>query len=274
MACCYCCFRTCGNLIKSSHFFSLPSLPSSLARSFKKVSTGPAQHNHQYDEDTNGPHEHVNPHKGSIRETWKIITRNSGERSHLTSDGSLFSLPKMTPLMNAKRHFHQFVCRSKSTFSQESGPTLPKPPNVDQGILRDPTTTPEESQTFTYLLVGGAGVVGAMAAKSTVMNFLSTLSASGDVLALAQVEMDLSSIPEGKSVVIKWRGKPIFIRHRTPAEIEAAQNTDISHLRDPQNDSDRVKKPEWLVMLGICTHLGCVPNSDSGDYGGWYCPCQ
>lgn len=260
------------NLIKTSELFSFSKLPNSLARSFAKVPAGPASHNHHHDEDSNGPHDHVNEHKGGVRETSKIIQSGSGLRGIGASQGALFQLPSTASIF--KRFFYSQVKREKSTFSSEIGSGIPKPPPVDQAILKEPGTTLEDSQTFTYLMVGGAGVVGAMAAKSTVMNFLSSLSASGDVLAMAQVEMDLSSIPEGKSVVIKWRGKPIFIRHRTPAEIEAARNTDISHLRDPQADSDRVQKPEWLVMLGICTHLGCVPNSDSGDYGGWYCPCQ
>lgn len=131
-----------------------------------------------------------------------------------------------------------------------------------------------DNKPFTYFVVGATGVLGAMAAKSTVMNFLSSLSASGDVLALAQVEVDLNAIPEGKSVVIKWRGKPVFIRHRTPHEIEVANSVDLTQLRDPEPDSARTKKPEWIVMMGVCTHLGCVPVADSGDYGGWYCPCQ
>jgi len=130
------------------------------------------------------------------------------------------------------------------------------------------------NKPFTYFVVGATGVLTGMAAKSTAMNFLSTLSASGDVLALAQVEVDLASIPEGKSVVIKWRGKPVFIRHRTQDEIQQAQAVDVSQLRDPQTDADRTKKPEWIVMMGVCTHLGCVPVADSGDFGGWYCPCQ
>ena len=251
--------------------FSFSKLPSSLSRSFAKICSGPVRHEHGYVEDTNGPHEHVNEHKGRVTETFELIQRGSGTRAAMTSGGRLFELSSAIP-RGFKRFYH--AKREKSTFSLETGAGIPSPPVVDPAILKDPSTTFEESQTFTYLMVGGAGVVGAMAAKSTVMNFLSSLSASGDVLAMAQVEMDLSSIPEGKSVVVKWRGKPIFIRHRTPAEIETAQKTDISHLRDPQKDSDRVQKPEWLVMLGICTHLGCVPNSDSGDYGGWYCPCQ
>ncbi|KAG7107571.1 Cytochrome b-c1 complex subunit Rieske like protein [Verticillium longisporum] len=106
------------------------------------------------------------------------------------------------------------------------------------------------------------------------LQFLVNMSASADVLAMAKVEVDLSAIPEGKNVVIKWRGKPVFVRHRTQAEIDEANKINVASLRDPQNDSDRVKQPEWLVMLGVCTHLGCVPIGEAGDYGGWFCPCH
>ena len=100
------------------------------------------------------------------------------------------------------------------------------------------------------------------------------MSASADVLAQAKVEVDLAAIPEGKNVIIKWRGKPVFIRHRTADEIAEAEKVDWQKLRDPQPDEDRVKKPEWLVMLGVCTHLGCVPIGEAGDFGGWFCPCH
>lgn len=129
------------------------------------------------------------------------------------------------------------------------------------------------------------------------IEFLKNMAASADVLAMAKVEVDLAAIPEGKNVIIKWRGKPVFIRHRTAAEIEEANKVNIASLRDPQADEDRVKKPEWLVMLGtvlqlnprsksavrliyyggslgVCTHLGCVPIGEAGDYGGWFCPCH
>lgn len=104
--------------------------------------------------------------------------------------------------------------------------------------------------------------------------FLVNMSASADVLAMAKVEVDLTTIPEGKNVIIKWRGKPVFIRHRTGREIDEANKIDVASLRDPEADSDRVKKPEWLVMLGVCTHLGCVPIGEAGDFGGWFCPCH
>ncbi|KAI9293208.1 ubiquinol-cytochrome c r [Neoconidiobolus thromboides FSU 785] len=130
------------------------------------------------------------------------------------------------------------------------------------------------NRTFSYFMVGSTGVLAAAAAKNTVQDFLANMAASADVLALAKVEIDMNAIPEGKNLVIKWRGKPVFIRHRTADEIEDANNIDVSTLRDPQSDADRAKRPEWLVMLGICTHLGCVPLGEAGDFGGWYCPCH
>ncbi|KAF6234042.1 hypothetical protein HO173_007872 [Letharia columbiana] len=130
------------------------------------------------------------------------------------------------------------------------------------------------NKTFQYFMVGGMGLLAAAGAKATVQDFLVNMSASADVLAQAKVEIDLAAIPEGKNVIIKWRGKPVFIRHRTADEIKAAEDTKWESLRDPQPDSDRVKKPEWLIMLGVCTHLGCVPIGESGDFGGWFCPCH
>jgi len=129
-------------------------------------------------------------------------------------------------------------------------------------------------QTFSYLIVGSGAVAGAYAAKSVVGEFVSSMSASADVLALAKIEVKLSDIPEGKNVTFKWRGKPLFIRHRTAAEIESERNVDMSTLRDPQHDSDRTQRPEWLVLLGVCTHLGCVPIANAGEFGGYYCPCH
>lgn len=92
---------------------------------------------------------------------------------------------------------------------------------------------------------------------------------------MAKIEIDIAAIPEGICATFKWRGKPLFVRHRSEAQISAARNVDISTLRDPEKDEVRVKDPEWLVILGICPHLGCVPIPDAGDYvGGYYCPCH
>ena len=143
-----------------------------------------------------------------------------------------------------------------------------------ENYRRPDAFNPEKNQNFTYFVVGATGVGTAMAAKSTVINFLSSVSAAADVLALAQIEVDLSTIPLGKNVIVKWRGKPVFIRHRTPDEIKIANQVNLSELRDPQEDSDRTKNADWLVVIGVCTHLGCVPIGESGDYDGWYCPCK
>jgi len=144
---------------------------------------------------------------------------------------------------------------------------------------KDPTSRARESapgrQTFSYLITGAvSGITGAYCAKTIVTDLVVSMSASADVLALAKIEVKLGDIPEGKNVTFKWRGKPLFIRHRTAAEIQTEESVDVSTLRDPQADSDRVQKPEWLVILGVCTHLGCVPIANAGDWGGYYCPCH
>ncbi|KAH8377006.1 hypothetical protein KR093_002695 [Drosophila rubida] len=136
------------------------------------------------------------------------------------------------------------------------------------------TQSTEERKAFSYLLVGAGAVGGAYAAKGLVTAFVSSMSATADVLAMAKIEIKLADIPEGKSVTFKWRGKPLFIRHRTPAEIQTERNVSTSELRDPETDDQRVVKPEWLVVIGVCTHLGCVPIANAGDWGGYYCPCH
>lgn len=144
--------------------------------------------------------------------------------------------------------------------------------------VKEPTArsgdSAESRKSFTYLITGSGVVTGAYCAKTLVTDFVSSMSASADVLALAKIEIKLADIPEGKNVTFKWRGKPLFIRHRTAEEIDVETKVDVGSLRDPQADSDRVKKPEWLVILGVCTHLGCVPIANAGDFGGYYCPCH
>ena len=131
---------------------------------------------------------------------------------------------------------------------------------------------------FLYIATGAVGAVGAAAMA---WPFISQLQPDASVLALSTTEVDLSPIAEGQIVTVQWRGKPIFISHRTPAEIKSAVDTPLSALPDPQPDSARVKagKEQWLVVIGICTHLGCVPlgqkpTDPKGDYDGWFCPCH
>ena len=120
-------------------------------------------------------------------------------------------------------------------------------------------------------IAAAAGAVGALA-----WPFIDQMNPSADTLAMASIEFDLSKVADGQQVVLKWRGKPLFVRNRTPAEIAAAIKDDHAPLRDPQTDEERHKpgKAEWLVLIGTCTHLGCVPTFGGGDYGGWFCPCH
>lgn len=134
--------------------------------------------------------------------------------------------------------------------------------------------TEDQRKVFSYLMTATVASAGAITAKSAVTKLVASLSASKDVLALSKVEVKLSEIPQGKNAVIKWRGKPLFVRHRTQGEIDEASNVNLSDLRDPEADASRVKKPEWLVLIGVCTHLGCVPIANKGEFNGYYCPCH
>jgi ubiquinol-cytochrome c reductase iron-sulfur subunit len=146
----------------------------------------------------------------------------------------------------------------------------------------------ETRRDFLYLMSASAAAFGAAAVA---WPFISSMNPSSDVLALSSIEVDISAVQVGQSITVKWRGKPVFIRHRTPEEIAAAKKADPvvdaagkvtdnpSGLRDPQTDASRVQKAEWLILVGVCTHLGCVPlgqkSSDPrGEFGGWYCPCH
>lgn len=124
---------------------------------------------------------------------------------------------------------------------------------------------------FLYVAASAFGAVGAAAA---VWPFIHQMNPSADVLALSSTELDLSQIPEGMGVTAVWRGKPVFVRHRSAKEIEEAQAVPLSDLPDPETDANRVQKPQWLIMVGVCTHLGCVPLGQQGDFGGWFCPCH
>jgi ubiquinol-cytochrome c reductase iron-sulfur subunit len=129
---------------------------------------------------------------------------------------------------------------------------------------------------FLYIATAAFGGVGGALA---VWPLIDQMNPSSDVLALASTEVDVSTIAEGQAITVVWRGKPVFIRHRTEKEIATARDVAAGDLIDPQADEQRVQKPEWLVMVGVCTHLGCVPlgqkaTDPHGEYGGWFCPCH
>ena len=129
---------------------------------------------------------------------------------------------------------------------------------------------------FLYIATGAFATVGAGVAAWPLVD---QMNPAADTLALASIEVDISGIAEGDSLTVKWRGKPVFIRHRTAAEIDAARGVAVGSLRDPVPDEDRVQQPQWLILVGVCTHLGCIPlgqkqTDPHGDWDGWFCPCH
>ncbi len=129
---------------------------------------------------------------------------------------------------------------------------------------------------FLFVATGAATAMGAALAS---WPFIDQMNPSADVLAFAVVDVDLAPVAVGQRITVKWQGKPIFIAHRTASEIARAERDDAAPLRDPARDDDRVQRKEWLVVIGICTHLGCVPQgqrpgSPRGEWGGWFCSCH
>lgn len=129
-------------------------------------------------------------------------------------------------------------------------------------------------RAFNYMVLGGARFIYASATRLIAMKFIASMSASADVLALSSTEVSIGNLDPGAAMTVKWRGKPVFVRRRTEEEITKAVKGNTEALKDPQDDGDRVKNPEWLIVLGICTHLGCVPINGAGDFGGYFCPCH
>ncbi len=143
------------------------------------------------------------------------------------------------------------------------------------GATSDPHAPGDDPSRRDFIHIAtGAAAVGAVG--GLVWPLVDQMNPAGDTLALASIEFDLTKVSDGQQVVVKWRGKPLFVRKRTPTEIAQAIATPLSELRDPETDEVRHKpgKAEWLVLIGTCTHLGCVPTFGGGDYGGWFCPCH
>lgn len=141
------------------------------------------------------------------------------------------------------------------------------------GLPDDPS-----KRDFLKLIAGSGAIIGAGAIAWPLID---SMNPSKDVLAVSSTEVDLTHIVEGMGITVMWRGKPIFVRHRTPKEIKEAEDVKMSQLIEPQADSARVKPghAQWIVLIGICTHLGCIPvgnkpTDNRGEYGGWFCPCH
>jgi ubiquinol-cytochrome c reductase iron-sulfur subunit len=136
----------------------------------------------------------------------------------------------------------------------------------------------DEGSRRDFLLLETAAV-GAAGTALALWPFIDTMNPAADVLALSTTSVDMAPVAEGQSITVVWRGKPVFIRHRTPAEIEQAKNVKPEELPDPEKDEARVQKPQWLILVGVCTHLGCIPlgqkvGDPKGEFGGWFCPCH
>lgn len=145
----------------------------------------------------------------------------------------------------------------------------------------------EEGASRRQFLAYTAGALGAAGAATAAWPLINSMNPAADTLAMATTEVDVSNVKEGESLTVMWRGKPVFIRRRTQKEIDEARATDVKDLRDPETDQARFKQsafdgkdmPEWLVVVGVCTHLGCVPlgqkpTDQRGEYDGWFCPCH
>lgn len=142
----------------------------------------------------------------------------------------------------------------------------------------DKDTNPIDPERRAFLNTA-ATAVGVLGVGACVWPLLHSMNPSKDVLSQATTDVDLSKIAKGSATTVMWRGKPVFIKHRTEAEIKTVVDVKLSDLIDPQEDKIRVKNPEWLVVIGVCTHLGCVPSGqktteNKGDFGGWFCPCH
>lgn len=129
-------------------------------------------------------------------------------------------------------------------------------------------------------LILATGALGAVGVGSFIYPLIKSMNPARDVLAASTIEINLKPVAEGQAITVLWRGKPLFIRRRTEKEIQTARSVPLKDLLDPQTDQDRFKiHPQWLVVVGVCTHLGCVPlgqkpTDNKGEYGGWLCPCH
>jgi len=162
---------------------------------------------------------------------------------------------------------------STQTFIRENGITYM---SADNSPHHHGSDDGEGRRDFLFLTAAAFGAVGA---GSVAWPFINQMNPAADTLAMSTTEVDLAPIEPGQAITVMWQGKPVFIRHRTPEEIKMAEDVDVTTLRDPQADKDRVQKPQWLIMVGICTHLGCVPQGQKsadvkGEYDGWFCPCH
>lgn len=159
---------------------------------------------------------------------------------------------------------------AQATTANQGAPLAPQHGGAEGG---QPAVPKRDMLKLTATTMAAVGV------GAVIWPFVQSMNPSRDVLAMASTEIDLKPIEVGQAITVVWRGKPVFVRRRTAEEIKAARDVPVGSLPDPQADTARVQKAEWLIMVGVCTHLGCVPlgqkaTDAKGDYGGWFCPCH
>lgn len=156
-------------------------------------------------------------------------------------------------------------------------------PTADDSVAGEPpseSTAPSQPKPIRRdFLVLTAQAAAAIGLGSALWPLIDSMNPAADALALGSIEIDLSPITIGMRIIASWRGKPIFICHRTPREIEEARAVKLAELRDPETDDQRIKRSDWLILIGICTHLGCVPGGTKpgqsrGQFDGWFCTCH
>ncbi|XP_012274537.1 uncharacterized protein LOC105696550 [Orussus abietinus] len=192
-------------------------------------------------------------------------------------------LKKMTCLNRGNSIFQKLIpstC-SHGNLDKSAHTDIPKPnfQEFRRKSIEDPNIPASQSAAerkgLSHFASFVAGVGLMYAIKGHGLHYLYYMSPARDILATAQTEVNISEIPEGKSMVVKWRGKPVQIIHRTQAHIDQERAIRVADLRDPQTDEERVQRPEWLVVIAICTHLGCIPIAGAGSVsGGFFCPCH
>lgn len=203
------------------------------------------------------------------------------------SNTEKIDIPTTPQIVPFSRNSNKFIGRTATisgpnlTTQTRSAHTDVKIPNFDayrRLSNKDPKVrnidTIDNRRAFTAAITcfGLTGFI--YGAKSHMLHYILYFGPSKEVLALASAEIKLDSIPEGKSLQAKWRGKPLFIRHRTESEINSVRSVPLSSLRDPQRDEDRTQRAKWLILIGVCTHLGCIPIPYLGEFNGYYCPCH
>uniref|UniRef100_A0A5S6R540 Cytochrome b-c1 complex subunit Rieske, mitochondrial n=1 Tax=Trichuris muris TaxID=70415 RepID=A0A5S6R540_TRIMR len=215
---------------------------------------------------------------GSIGPVRQVVLKSERPRYSLERTTTVASIGRSAFTTAGQLHFCKGLRCGSSYRCAHTDVVVPDLSQYRRDSTKNVNVRNEDTEVprklFSYLSLGVGTALTAYSAKVVALQLIGYKGAPFIEEAAAVVEVNLDLVPEGKNGTFLWRGKPVFVRHRTSAEIEREANVDLSVLRDPQHDHERVQKPEWLILLAPCTHLGCVPVPYAGDYGGYFCPCH